>query len=156
MSVGLVVGLAVGLRVGLVIGDVVGTIVGLVVRLTVGEIAGDAVGEIVKIVEVVKIVVEVVGRSVGLDSKHAERRVNQRLVNQRLVNRHLPVRPEEEATDQLPHLCRDVLPVSKPVSGQQHHADMAADPGVKEEVPRRRPVPQGIVNQPPRGHTDVG
>ena len=134
MSVGLVVGLAVGLRVGLVIGDVVGMIVGLVVRLTVGEIVGDAVGEIVKIV------VELVGLS----------------VNQRLVNRHLPVRPEEEATDQLPHLCRDVLPVSKPVSGQQHHVDMNAAPAVKEEVPRPCPVPHGIVNQPAHGRTDVG
>ena len=134
LSVGLVVGLVVGLWVGLVIGDGVGEIVGLVVRLTVGEIVGDAVGEIVG---------EVVGLSVG---KSAEW----------LVNRRLPVQTEEEATDQPPHLCRDVVPVSKPVPGQQHHADMAADPGVKEEVPRRRPVPQGIVNQPARGHTDVG
>ena len=68
----------------------------------------------------------------------------------------IPVRPEEEATDQLPHLCRDVVPVSEPVPRQQHHADMAADPGVKEEVPRRRPVPHGIVNQPAHGRTDVG
>ena len=36
----------------------------------------------------------------------------------RLTDRRLPIRPEEEAADLLPQLCRDIAPVPSPVPGQ--------------------------------------
>ena len=73
-----------------------------------------------------------------------------------LSDRRSPVRPQEKAAAQLPQLSRDVMPVPNPVSAHQHHADMASNPSVEQKVPRPRPVPHGVVNQPPRGGTDVG
>ena len=75
---------------------------------------------------------------------------------ERLSDRRRPIRPEEEAADLLPQLCRDVVPVPDPVAGQHHHPDVAANPGVEQKVPRPRPGPHGVVDEPARGRTDVG
>ena len=68
----------------------------------------------------------------------------------------LPIRPPEEAADLLPQLCRHVVPVSSPVTGQQHHADAGANLSVEEKVPRPRPGPHGVVDEPTPSRTDVG
>ena len=87
------------------------------------------------------------------DSKRTEQNRTERL-----SDRRHPIRPAEEAADQVevPQLCRDLNPVSNPVPGHQHHSDVAANAGVEDKVQRRHPVPHGVVDEPARGRTNVG
>ena len=73
-----------------------------------------------------------------------------------LSNRRLLIRAEKVAADQLPQRCRDIVPVSNLVRGQQHHADVGANPGVKQKVPRSCPGSHGVVDETARCRTDVG
>ena len=74
----------------------------------------------------------------------------------RLIDRRLPVELEEEAADQLPQVCRDVVPAKTSFGGQRHHDDVIADPRVKHKVRGRRPGAHGVVDEPGRGRTYAG